>query len=368
MLDIFQRAREFCDGLSLHVFYGFNNLEIITKDRLNDPRRIAAERIRGRLNEPGVVWHGRVGQDQLYREWLKSGIWCYPTEFTETSCITCMEAQYGGAIPITNPLWALRDNVEHGVFLPGNPYSDNLIRARYAQTIALLARTPALQEQIRDKMYKYRSGKHWGLVADQWERLILEDSGRVFSDHIHYITRFAFQHKHSHGKILNVGCDADYGGLRFRGAVNLDYSLKHPYYPDAPGFGRHVDVIADARDLPKELYGQFDSVVLGDILEHMEYPDIARSIQQAKLCLKNGGSVIITWPIDDGGTTYDRAGKIGIPMVPKGVEYAPGCVANHSRIIKFEEMSKAVSEAGMSVVWSREIEEGLHLAWGIVAQ
>lgn len=174
LLKIFERAREYVEDLELHIFYGLDNIEKISaKFGSRLPWKPSFDTVEKAKQMPGVTWHGRTGQRELYQEFMKSGLWVYPTDFTETSCISSMEAQCLGAIPITRPYWATLDNVKHGVFIEGSPRNDALIRARYVDTIVRLTSNPAGQEMIRQPMMaeaKYRCD--WWRVAEQWNRWI----------------------------------------------------------------------------------------------------------------------------------------------------------------------------------------------------
>jgi len=178
LLTIFQRAREIVHDLELHVFYGFNNLEKIAETP--HPRRdLVVENVRmikEMLEAPGVHQHGRMAQPLLLQEWMKSGIWCHPSDFTETSCITSMDAQACGAIPITRPFWAIGENVKHGIVMHGETW-DSLVRARYVWEIVKLASDPESQDQIRAEMMPWALRRfNWERVVDQWEDWAREDS------------------------------------------------------------------------------------------------------------------------------------------------------------------------------------------------
>ena len=168
LATVFQRAKELMPDLELHVYYGFDNIEKII-DKIPNVRKKTNE-IRRMLDQPGIEYHGRMGQPELIQEWLKAGIWCHPSSFTETSCITCMDAQALGAIPITTPTWAIGDNVRHGVFIEGDPYVDNLTRARYTLELVKLASDPIRQGAIREEMMPWAQEKYgWEHFVDQWD-------------------------------------------------------------------------------------------------------------------------------------------------------------------------------------------------------
>ena len=58
---------------------------------------------------PGIVLHGRVNQAELAEAMLSASVWFYPTWFSETSCITAMEAQAAGLICVCPPIAALAE-------------------------------------------------------------------------------------------------------------------------------------------------------------------------------------------------------------------------------------------------------------------
>lgn len=55
--------------------------------------------------------HGRVNQRELAEAMLGAGVWFYPTWFSETSCITAMEAQAAGLWCVCPEIAALKETV-----------------------------------------------------------------------------------------------------------------------------------------------------------------------------------------------------------------------------------------------------------------
>ncbi len=170
VIQSFLRAREFVPQLELHAFYGFNNLSKLpwAKSKIEELEIL--------LKSPGVHWHGRVSQKELYQHWLTSGFWMYQTNFWETSCITCMEAQGCGAIPIFNPVYALGENVHYGVPIYGDAYEDPLTRARFVGEVIRMGTRFDIQNQIRKPMMEFaRKRFDWQVMTEQW---ICEAEGR----------------------------------------------------------------------------------------------------------------------------------------------------------------------------------------------
>lgn len=163
LLKLFPRLVELVPDAELHVFYGFDNVEKVEK--FNPVVKAQNDRLKALLEQPNVYHHGRTPQGQLLREWFQSAVWCHTSNFRETSCITCMDAQASGAIPVTQPVWAIAENVKHGVFIHGSLEME-LVRARYVlETFKLLLDTER-QAAIRAEMMP------WALERFQWERFV----------------------------------------------------------------------------------------------------------------------------------------------------------------------------------------------------
>lgn len=179
LLKIFKRVRERVPSAELHIFYGFDNIDKAIADwqqahpeapMNNHPWARDKAAILKAADQPGVVWRGRIGQTELWREFLQASYWAYPTDFTETSCIASMEAMALGCIPITRPYWPLAENVQHGVLIEGDPVGDPLVRARYVKAIVDLMGDPCLREQCRGEMMPWaREYFDWEVVVDQVE-------------------------------------------------------------------------------------------------------------------------------------------------------------------------------------------------------
>ena len=163
----FRKAKQIVPELEFHAFYGFNNLEKLAK---NNP--FIAENIKELkhlLKQPGVTFHGRVSQNELYEEWFKSGIYIYETNFFETSNIASQEAQAMGAIPVFSPVFAQGENIKHGIGVEGDS-NDPLTNDRFAAELVKLATHPEVQEQIRPEMMAWaRKRFDWENFVTQWE-------------------------------------------------------------------------------------------------------------------------------------------------------------------------------------------------------
>ena len=169
LLKSFKKAREFDPELELIATYGFDNIDVLIKNNPKSPYIKIKKEILELADQPGVTWKGRINQPDLYRLWFSAGLWVYQTNFAETSCISCMEAQAMGAIPIFSPVWAQGENIQHGIPIYGEP-EDPLTVTRFAAEIFKMANNPKLQETIRTEMMPWARKRYdWENFVDLWE-------------------------------------------------------------------------------------------------------------------------------------------------------------------------------------------------------
>lgn len=184
-LQVVQKAREFEPRIHFHSFYGFNNLNKLIKGHPDSPLAKSKDEIMELLKQPNVHFHGRISQPQLMREWFKTGVYIYITNFFETSHISGMEAQACGAIPLFSPIFAQGENIKHGIGIEGNA-NEPLTIARAAMELVRLVSQPQLQEEIRPEMMNWsRQRFDWENMVEQW---IYEAEGRS----VIYNNRFNF--------------------------------------------------------------------------------------------------------------------------------------------------------------------------------
>lgn len=108
---------------------------------------------------PGIVMHGRVNQRELAEAMLGASVWFYPTWFSETSCITAMEAQAAGLVPVCPTTAALHETVPIRIW--SNDPAADCIRAM------------TRREQIMAERVEYFKGRPLDFsldtLADAWE-------------------------------------------------------------------------------------------------------------------------------------------------------------------------------------------------------
>ncbi len=179
LLEQWFRVRERVPNAELKIAYGFENTNKIIE--LMGGKSAHHEGFRDTLTQlfeqPGVEWLGRLPQDKLYQEWFRSNVWAYPCNFAETSCITCMDAQACGAVPVTNNLWAVGENVnaDFGIVLPATPQSDILVRSEFIELLISELKYPTFDDTRREMAGFALEKFNWDRIADQWLTWIKED-------------------------------------------------------------------------------------------------------------------------------------------------------------------------------------------------
>ena len=171
LLDIWPRIKAQVPQAELHLYYGFKNWEYSAKfdqaqlDLINRLKKQIAD-----MSAMDVIYHDRINQQELADEFLEAGCWLYPTWFSETSCISAMEAQAAGIRIITSNIAALKETVgERGALLDGawtsKDYQDKFVK----NAVAAL-----LYEDNSDRKLLQQCAREnfcLDILANEWEKM-----------------------------------------------------------------------------------------------------------------------------------------------------------------------------------------------------
>jgi len=131
-----------------------------------------------RLEPLGVRFRDKVSQAELANEFTTAGVWAHPTWFTETSCITAMEAQAAGLRIVTSAIAALTETVgwQYGVLLEGDWLSPEYQAAFVNHVVEAMTAPEGEWGQTREKI-KERAASDFGLdaLADEWVTMMREE-------------------------------------------------------------------------------------------------------------------------------------------------------------------------------------------------
>ncbi len=166
VLDLWPDIRDMWDDAELYVYYGFDVADKMFGMNHSGYNEFRA-RIVEKLQQNGVVYVGRTPQNQMPAEFAKAGVWLYPTKFAETYCITALEVQAAGVVPVVSTTGALPERTEAGGIILSDIAvdTDELI-------LAALSRYNEGGEQLRAKLREYALSFTWERVHKQWKALI----------------------------------------------------------------------------------------------------------------------------------------------------------------------------------------------------
>jgi glycosyltransferase involved in cell wall biosynthesis len=174
------KVREQVPDAELHVFYGWENQENTAKLNNDQAQLTQIAHLKQQCEATtGVVLHGRVNQQELAREFMRSGVLFYPTWFSETSMITAQEAQAAGLFIVHTGIAALAETVaDRGLLMNErwdypNPPSDAFVAEAATRTVA--AMSDGWTGPSREALIEYARNS-FGLddLATQWDAMLVE--------------------------------------------------------------------------------------------------------------------------------------------------------------------------------------------------
>lgn len=119
LLTMWPKIKQAVPEATLKIFYGTETMDKMIQIRAQNGDMATAQYLqnfKSRIidmisKSDGVQELGRVSQNELYKNFEESGLWVYPTNFQEISCITAMTAQATGAFPVCTPVAALNETI-----------------------------------------------------------------------------------------------------------------------------------------------------------------------------------------------------------------------------------------------------------------
>ena len=154
----------------LHIYYGFedwkklgggleaHNLEELVKQMSFPP------------GESSVRYHGRVSPAAMVKALYASKVLAYPSTYPETYCLTALEAQAAGCVPVTSTLGNLPHIVFAGMLIDG--VFDEHWEEAFVDSVVNLLQDETLR---REKVGRGRSMAlqcTWDLAAEKWADLL----------------------------------------------------------------------------------------------------------------------------------------------------------------------------------------------------
>lgn len=121
-----------------------------------------------------IHYKGKLSQKELATEFIKSDIWLYPSSFTETYCMSGLEALRGGCYCISNDLAALKDTIgNRGILIKGNIKNNNgSINIKTKELFLTEVRIALINDEhkkiIQEKAVIWAKEQNWTNRANEW--------------------------------------------------------------------------------------------------------------------------------------------------------------------------------------------------------
>ncbi|MHA1303084.1 MAG: glycosyltransferase [Candidatus Heimdallarchaeaceae archaeon] len=149
----------------LHITYGW---DLFLKVATGNPERMKWKASMDKLlQQKGIFHYGRVGKEELKKIRSACGIWAYPTDFQEINCITALDCQKDGVVPVTMNYAALKETVKYGIKVEGNIREID-VQQKYLKELVLLMGDKKRWKELSLKGKKFAKKFYWNKIADQW--------------------------------------------------------------------------------------------------------------------------------------------------------------------------------------------------------
>lgn len=169
ILKMWPSIKEKYNDAELHICYGW---DLFIKGYANNPERLAwKDRIDQQMKFAGITHHGRISKKETWKLMSECGIWAYTTHFSETNCITALECQQRGCVPVTIDLAALHETVQSGVKIRGDIYDPETYDLYLEKILELMGDEKAWKEHS-EKGKQFAESFHWQQIAQEWSKYL----------------------------------------------------------------------------------------------------------------------------------------------------------------------------------------------------
>lgn len=125
------------------------------------------------MSAKGITHHGRVGKKQLADIRSQCGIWFYPTYFPEINCITALDAQHDGLVPVVINYAALDETVGSGIKVKGDIYMLDTRNEIKDRLLDLMGDEKYWSIESK-KAKEFAKDFTWDKIAAQWAEVFNE--------------------------------------------------------------------------------------------------------------------------------------------------------------------------------------------------
>lgn len=153
------------EDAQLHIAYGWKTFDALTA---NNPERVQWKSVMTMLmNQKGITHHGRLSKDELNELTKSCGIWAYPTSFEEINCITALNCQSLGCVPVVTNYAALKETVGSGIKVDADIKTTEG-RDEFVKALFEMMSNKELWEKESKKGVRFAKSYDWSKIASKW--------------------------------------------------------------------------------------------------------------------------------------------------------------------------------------------------------
>jgi len=152
LINLIPQIKERYPLTTLHIFVKKDNIEYETLMKIE------------KLDY--IYIYGRVSQQELAIELLKSDIFFYPTDFKETYCISALESMCAKCLVVTVKLAALTEIVQGKGVLCEYPFRENT--KELLEKLYFILDRPSLKEHCVNNGYKWGINQTFDKLYNEW--------------------------------------------------------------------------------------------------------------------------------------------------------------------------------------------------------
>lgn len=176
LLSMWKDIKKIFPQAELHCAYGW---DMFLKVASNNPERMKWKKdMEIAMQQDGITHHGRLGKKELQDLRKECGILAYSTDFFEISCITVLECQRDGCVPVVmnqkdwqeSELYtALDETVYAGIKVEGNIKTEQG-QKDYLKSLLSLMENDKEWKKLSLKGIKGSELYSWSNMAEKWTK------------------------------------------------------------------------------------------------------------------------------------------------------------------------------------------------------
>lgn len=165
LLQMWPKIKAKFPDAELHFAYGWNIFDAMLAN--NKERQAWKMQMQLAMRQDGVTEHGRLSKEELNKLTEECGILAYPSNFFEIFCITVVNAQLHGCVPVTMAYGALVETVEHGILVDGD-IKEPSVQEEYLKELLSLMDDEPRRKKLSDAGREWAKRFSWENVAKAW--------------------------------------------------------------------------------------------------------------------------------------------------------------------------------------------------------